>query len=701
MTQKTPEGVVIPIDTLRISAYRNSFDNEGIHTTLTAAIKRISQGIYNLDEKTRYCHALAITEPKAYKKYKEKELPAVTFSGTFPKRKHGRRSANLLSHSGLVILDIDNLPVNMIPDLLLNLSQNPVIMLAFVSPSGLGIKAVVSVDPIPDNASEHKGAFQACLDYFEDLATEYEFVFDKSGSDVSRLCYLAHDRLAITRENARAINWDRPGYLANLTQPEPETNTLSEYTGDIDISALKYINPDDADETGNTYVLWLSVGMACRNAGLPVEVWLDWSRASQHFNESEIRQKWNTFDNYTGSKITWASIVHRAKANGYQPDHTRNASVRLHNDPEYIAQCETLDTLRNLNTDGIRQWHERTNDTDTQHLLIMTTGAGSGKSTAAVVNLEKYIDVSPITELANEKHTTAIEAGKNAYRHKSRLYNIQELKKSTPESAMLGLDASKGEVACVYPEVCNTLAEYGYSPSQLYCPKCPRYDECRKYGYLSQWDEMKKHDAIFFAYDEAFVSDPVFRGYIETITKKKDVVLILDEVNPADLPPKREFDTETLKNTAWNYREYEAGHILQQLIKETSTAITPSQWVESVKRVVGNLAETDVTEIDTQFQGVPVDVSFESVPPKHDLNGKVLYNTLATIEYEDTIAVCAVLKRRDGEKELPIGLFETLNTEGLHWIPDTILPNTRWHAGTQYPKLLNITTFFAIRFSAV
>ena len=197
------------------------------------------------------------------------------------------------------------------------------------------------------------------------------------------------------------------------------------------------------------------------------------------------------------------------------------------------------------------------------------------------------------------------------------------------------------------------------------------------------------------------MSDPVFRGYIETITKKKDVVLILDEVNPADLPPKREFDTETLKNTAWNYREYEAGQVLQQLIKETSTAITPSQWVESVKRVVGNLAEPDVTEIDTQFQGVPVDVSFESIPPKHDLTGKVLYNKLATIRYENKTAVCAVLKRRDGEKELPIGLFETLNTEGVHWIPDAIFPNTGWHAGTQYQKLLNITTFLRLGFGSM
>ena len=32
---------------------------------------------------------------------------------------------------------------------------------------------------------------------------------------------------------------------------------------------------------------WLDVGMACKNAGLPVEAWIDWSRASKDFDENE------------------------------------------------------------------------------------------------------------------------------------------------------------------------------------------------------------------------------------------------------------------------------------------------------------------------------------------------------------------------------------------------------------------------------
>ena len=68
-----------------VSVYRNSFDTVGVTASLDAVIQRIQTGKNGLVEKTRYCNALAITEPAEYKKYKEKELPAVTFSGTFPK----------------------------------------------------------------------------------------------------------------------------------------------------------------------------------------------------------------------------------------------------------------------------------------------------------------------------------------------------------------------------------------------------------------------------------------------------------------------------------------------------------------------------------------------------------------------------------------------------------------------------------------
>ena len=196
-----------------LSVYRNSFDTKGVIATLDAVINRITSGAKGLDERTLYCNATAQTDPKAYKAYKEKELLAVTFSGTFPRGK--RKAQHLAQHSGLVTLDIDGLTAEQIPDLLAELAQHPYIVLTFISPSGMGIKAVVRVDPIPTNDLEHKRAYQACLDFFEDLTTEYGFEIDTSGKDCSRLCYLAHDSRAIVHREVPAIDWDREVWISN------------------------------------------------------------------------------------------------------------------------------------------------------------------------------------------------------------------------------------------------------------------------------------------------------------------------------------------------------------------------------------------------------------------------------------------------------------------------------------------------------
>ena len=91
-------------------------------------------------------NALAQTDPRAYKKYKETKLPAVTFAGTFPPEK--RKALHLDAHSGLVVLKFCGVTTEQIPDLLAALAQDPQVVLAFISPSEQGIKVVVRVNPV-------------------------------------------------------------------------------------------------------------------------------------------------------------------------------------------------------------------------------------------------------------------------------------------------------------------------------------------------------------------------------------------------------------------------------------------------------------------------------------------------------------------------------------------------------------------------
>ena len=280
-------------------------------TTLNSVLSRIRSGAKGLDQKTIYCHATAVGDPKAYKAYKEKELPAVTFSGTFPKGK--RNKDNLRQHSSLITLDIDGLPLDTIPDLLVELSHHPHVLLAFISPSGMGIKLVVRVSPTPTNDMEHKGAYAECLEVFDDLATEYEFTIDTSGKDCSRLCYLAHNPQVIHRTEAVPIEWDKDAWLTaeQKRQERFAEDAEREFTGEVDTTALDFIDPNDLD-----YSQWLSVITACKVAGMSWQQVDLWSRrGGVRYREGEVETRWAGLS----LRVSWGAVVNLAKSYGYVP----------------------------------------------------------------------------------------------------------------------------------------------------------------------------------------------------------------------------------------------------------------------------------------------------------------------------------------------------------------------------------------------
>ena len=341
-----------------ICVFKNTSKTSGPTVSLNAVIQRIRNGGRGLAKKTRRCNDLAHNNPAKYRQYKQYNLIGTTFSGTFSYRDQ----KHLTEHSGLITLDIDGLPQTLIPDLLATLAQMPQVVLAFVSPSGVGIKVILSVDPIPSDAHQHKGAYQACLEFFDDLATEFEFNIDTSGSDCSRLCFLAHDPLAIVNDTPTPITWDRDAWHEQRhNAPDPEVHD-TDFHGHIDFVALDYISPD-AD-----YNVWLEVGMACHNAGVPCEVWDQWSEKGSKYKPGECNRKWQTFDNYPGRKITWATVVHHAKANGYVPKPSRLAKIIAKAPPvevrerpsfRHFSQEERTVVRSLLSLDPDAGWHGR------------------------------------------------------------------------------------------------------------------------------------------------------------------------------------------------------------------------------------------------------------------------------------------------------------------------------------------------------
>ena len=347
--RKKPNGLKRRCSMVRLSIYKNSKDTKGVTVSIEAVIKRITSRRERIRRKTDEANRLAVGNKETYRAYKEAYLPAVIFAGTFPKSK--RKAKHLAQHSGHLVLDIDDLTPEQIPDLLAEFAQHPYIRLAFISPSGAGIKAVVRVDPVPTDDREHKGAWQACVEFFDDLATEYGFTIDPTGKNVDRLCYLAHDSRAIVHSEVPAIDWDKEAWIAAETEKQArfEADAKIEYTGEVDVQALDHIDPNSLN-----YDQWLSVITACKQAGLTIAQTDAWSRrGGVRYTEGEVETRWHGLH----LDVSWGAVVNLAKANGYKPPPRRK---RYAIDTQHEHVTSDIDTERTNNQNAVTQWLQDT-----------------------------------------------------------------------------------------------------------------------------------------------------------------------------------------------------------------------------------------------------------------------------------------------------------------------------------------------------
>jgi len=175
-----------------------SFFSSNKHQTANATLTvselttRIQSGANGLSETINEARSVYNPQNKeAYDAIKSK-LPAFVphrFDGV------GRKLENLTSYSGIVILDLDGLTTReaeTVRDTVF--SKSEYCLLAFLSPSGRGVKALILTDAT-DKAKAHD-TFKAVTDYFAPLVSdclEREIRFDESGKDAPRLCYLSFD----------------------------------------------------------------------------------------------------------------------------------------------------------------------------------------------------------------------------------------------------------------------------------------------------------------------------------------------------------------------------------------------------------------------------------------------------------------------------------------------------------------------------
>lgn len=165
--------------------YRFSFFDAPISNTNPKKVITVSE-VYDYivsdiaRERTNKLRSLADSQRQLFK---GKNFDYCTFSGIFNKRSNNA----LIEHSGLMCFDFDHLQE--LDSLWSKLLQDEYFdtQLLFRSPSGDGLKWVVSIDI---SKRSHAEWFRSISNY---IHKTYEVEVDQSGKDVSRACYLPYD----------------------------------------------------------------------------------------------------------------------------------------------------------------------------------------------------------------------------------------------------------------------------------------------------------------------------------------------------------------------------------------------------------------------------------------------------------------------------------------------------------------------------
>ena len=193
-----------------VTIFKN-FNEVVEHKTIPSILEEIRTG--------KYKHAIiylrkSLSENKmeAYEKAK-KSLPAFTPSGKFV---GGRKLEFLAEYSNCIILDIDKLTAADLQNAKHLANQSEFTFASFTSPSGNGLKILVKIN---SEKANHKEAFLLVQDHYEKLL---KLQIDKSGKDLTRLCFYSFDENLYYNENAKIFS-------ATEQEKEPKTNNEREF----------------------------------------------------------------------------------------------------------------------------------------------------------------------------------------------------------------------------------------------------------------------------------------------------------------------------------------------------------------------------------------------------------------------------------------------------------------------------------------
>lgn len=253
-------------------------------------------------------------DPKLRKKKRDplkKNLPTVEFNSIC---KGIHKDKNVERVTGYIVMDIDHLDADksvaetMAVQLRDNLFNNERlgVVLSFISPSGDGVKAVVSV---PGVTTDTYSQWWDCVKYF--IEKSYAIECDKSCKNISRLTYMSYDPDArISRDPNKAFDYTLEDYRHLVengkTKTAPPTKTkyggtslhtcydklrLQRFFTDYAAFLAKHTPPVFSD-----YNSWIALGghlyEIFEGSQQGLQIWEDISRYAPNYNPNDFKTNW-------------------------------------------------------------------------------------------------------------------------------------------------------------------------------------------------------------------------------------------------------------------------------------------------------------------------------------------------------------------------------------------------------------------------
>ena len=269
----------------------------------------------------------------ARKLIKQKDLPAFIPAGIFT----GNANDSLVKHSGLLVLDWDESELKEASvdaaQLFSTLTDKPWCVMAFISPSGRGVKGLVYLSPIPENADAHRQAFEQINGRTGKLGLP---ALDTTGKDAKRFCYQSYDPNVYYNPVAEALEWQWVKPLPNDAAPTegPEGDELAVIAAQI----LTEIPREPFTQGG--YEEWYKIIRAARNCGVSRHVVEQWSTGAKNHDDRFDNAWTSTAENKRLGRTTLVNARKRylAEVHGEWPRPLGDAK----GDYNHFAQAERL-----------------------------------------------------------------------------------------------------------------------------------------------------------------------------------------------------------------------------------------------------------------------------------------------------------------------------------------------------------------------